>query len=76
VGSSVKVEVRRARYTVHPMAQRTVDSPVNIRVKEAEVSLNFGSMVNGMTWRILFRWFRESFSLSGPCGQMTNVSST
>jgi hypothetical protein len=46
VGSSFKVEVGRVRYKVHSMAQRTVDSPVKIRVKEAEVSLSFGSMVN------------------------------
>jgi hypothetical protein len=55
------------------MAQRTVGSPVKIYVKEGEVALTFG--LHGEL-NALFRWFRKSFSLSGPYGQMTKVSST
>jgi hypothetical protein len=42
VGSSIKVEVGMGGFTVHCMAQRTVGSPVNIYVKEWEVTLSFG----------------------------------
>jgi hypothetical protein len=46
VGSNVKLEESMCRFTVLSMAQRTVGSPVNIYVKEWEVALSFGSVVN------------------------------
>jgi hypothetical protein len=64
VGPSVKVEIGIGRFTVHSAAQRTVGSPVNIYVKEGMWPSLSVSMVNGMHWWILFRWFRNSFSLS------------
>jgi hypothetical protein len=41
VGTSIKVEVCMGKFTVHSMAQRTVESSVNIYVKEGEVALTF-----------------------------------
>jgi hypothetical protein len=57
------------------MGHRTIRSPVNIYVKEGEVALTFGLCAEQNALQILFRWFRKSFSLSGPCGQMMKVSS-
>jgi hypothetical protein len=59
------------RYTV---AQRAVRSPLSIYFQEREMALPFGLHGELNARWMLLRWFRNSFSLSGPCGQMTKVS--
>jgi hypothetical protein len=59
---SVEVEIGMGGFAVH-----SDGSPVNIHVQEGEMALPFG--LHGELMDAV-RWFRKSFSLSGPSGQM------
>jgi hypothetical protein len=49
---------------------------IYVTVKEEKVAVFPSTQWSWMFSWTLFRWSRKSVSLLGPCGQMTNVSST
>jgi hypothetical protein len=83
VGPGVKVETGMGRFTVHSMAQRTVESPININVKKGKVALSFvvhgelNALVDTVQVVQEVLWFVGSVwpysSSSTPCSQTSSV---
>jgi hypothetical protein len=72
----IQVEIGMGRFVVHSMAPRVIGSPVDINIQEGKVAISFclHGELNALVDTV--QVVKEVLSLSGPCGQMTKVSST